>query len=96
MSDSVKDEIDAFFEQGEKEIDDFLGKVGKEAVELNKANGNYRNHTGNLRRSNYSEVHDHSLKLGNKASYASKVSSKGYDVIDTGVQYVKKIMEGMQ
>jgi hypothetical protein len=95
MSDSVKDEIDAFFEQGEKEIDDFLDKVGKEAVELNKTNGNYRNHTGHLRRSNYSEVHDHSLKLGNKASYASKVSSKGYDVIDSGVQYIKKIMESV-
>lgn len=96
MSDEVKDEIEAFFELSEKEVDDYLEKIGKEAVNLNKANGDYKNHTGNLRRSNYCEVREHSLKLGNKALYASKVSSKGYDVIDSGIQYIKKELEGKQ
>ena len=47
MSDVIKDEIDAFFAQGEREVDEFLDRLGKTAVELDKANGNYRNRTGN-------------------------------------------------
>lgn len=96
MSDTVKEEIEAFFTQGEKEVDDFLERIGNTAVELNKANGNYKNHTYNLRRSNYSKVHDHTLTLGNKADYASNVSARGYDVIDSGVQYIKKEIEDMR
>ena len=52
MSDVIKDEIDAFFAQGEREVDECLGRLGKTAGELDKANGNYRNRRGNLRRSN--------------------------------------------
>ena len=96
MSDVIKDEINAFFAQGEREIDEFLDTLGKTAVELDKANGNYRNRTGNLRRSNYSNVHDHTLTIGNKAEYASDVSSRGYDVIDSGILYIKKEIEDMR
>ena len=96
MSDAITEEFEAFFTQGEKEVDEFLNRIGNTAVELNKANGNYKNHTYNLRRSNYHKVHDHTLTLGNKAAYASDVSSKGYDVIDTGIQYIKKEIENMQ
>ena len=79
-----------------KEVDEFLDRLGKTAVEFDKANGNYRNRTGNLRRSNYSNVHDHTLTIGNKAEYASDVSSRGYDVIDSGIQYIKKEIEDMR
>ena len=48
MSDVIMDEIDAFFVQGEREVDEFLDRLGKKAVELDKTNGNYRNRTGNL------------------------------------------------
>ena len=95
MSDVIKDKLDAFFAQGEREVDEFLDRLCKTSVELNKTNGNYRNRTGNLRRSNYSKVHDHTLTLGNKAEYASDVSSRGYDVIDSGIQYIKKEIEDM-
>ncbi len=95
MSDTIKNEIDSFLLRGEKEVDAFLDRIGCTAVDLNKANGNYKNHTFNLRRSNYHKVHDHILTLGNSAEYATKVSSKGYDVIDSGVQYVKKEIENM-
>lgn len=43
-----------------------------------------------------SKVHDHTLTLGNKAEYASDVSSRGYDVIDSGIQYIKKEIEDMR
>lgn len=96
MSDVIKEEIEAFFVQGEREVDEFLDRIGNAAVELDKANGNYKNHTYNLRRSNYHKVHDHTLTLGNKAKYASDVSARGYDVIDSGIQYIKKEIENMQ
>lgn len=95
MSDTIKDEIDAFFAQGEREVDAFLDRIGSEAVELNKANGNYRNRTGNLRKSNYHKVQDHTLVLGNKADYATDVSARGYDVIDSGIHHIKRELEDM-
>lgn len=95
MSDSFDDEVEAFFKQGEKEVDEFLDKIGSEAEALNKENGNYRNRTYNLRKSNFHEVKDHTLTIGNKASYATDVSSRGYDVIDSGIHYVKKKLEQM-
>ena len=70
MSDVIKDEIDAFFAQGEREVDEFLDRLGKTAVEFDKTNGNYRNRTGNLRRSNYSNVHNTS------SFFAAWISSK--------------------
>lgn len=95
MSDVVKEEMEKFLEDCGKEVDAYLDKIGTEAVELNKANGNYRNHTYYLRRSNYHEVHNHVLTLGNKASYAHDVSSRGYDVIDSGIHYLKVKIEKM-
>ena len=95
MSDSFDEEIEAFFKQGEREVDEFLERIGSEAEALNKANGNYKNHTYNLRRSNYHKVKDHVLEIGNTADYASDVSSRGYDVIDSGIQHIKKEIEPM-
>lgn len=95
MSDAIKDEIEAFFAQCEREVDTLLDRIGSEAVEQNKANGNYRNRTGNLRRSNYHKVQDHTLVLGNKADYATDVSARGYDVIDSGIHYIKRELENM-
>lgn len=95
MSDSVDDEIEAFFTETEREVDEFLDKIGTDAEELDKKNGNYRNHTFNLRGSNYHKVDNHILTLGNKAGYASDVSARGYDVIDSGISYLMKSVEGM-
>lgn len=88
-------EMEAFFNQIDREVDKFLENVGKEAVELNKKNGNYRNRTGKLRRSNYYKVKDHTLEIGNSAEYASKVSSRGYDVIDSGIQYARERVDAL-
>ena len=57
--------------------------VGKECVAQAKAEGNYQDRTGNLRRSNYYENTEDGLVIGNSAEYASKVEAKGYEVIST-------------
>lgn len=87
MSD-IKAEVEAFFSEGAREVQRRLSVLGKAAVELNKAEGDYRNRTGNLRRSNYYEATVDELTVGNKAEYASKVESRGYNVIDSGVKYL--------
>lgn len=66
-----------------------LKEAGEYAVEYNKENGNYKNVTGNLRRSNYyrlDKVGDVpvSLAIGNSAEYARNVESKGYMVVTGG------------
>ena len=67
--------------------------IGEEAVEANKRDGNYHNRTGRLRNSNYYKVSEHSLQIGNDAPYASEVSNRGYNVIDSGIQLLKKKVE---
>lgn len=95
MSDIISEAIDEFIQEAENEVRDTLAEMGHTAVELNKQNGNYHNRTGKLRRSNYYEVKGNdTLTIGNKADYASKVSSRGYDVIDSGIQFLRKTLEG--
>lgn len=86
----MSDVLDILQDELLGELDAELTRIGQNAVEIAKENGNYRNHTGRLRRSNYFEVKEHGLEFGNNAPYASKVSSKGYDVIDSGVSYIRK------
>lgn len=96
MSDDFGAVLDDFEETFHKELGTFLDKLGREAVEVNIQNGNYHDHTGNLRRSNYYKVDGDVLTIGNHASYATKVSSKGYDVVDSGIHYIEKELEGMR
>lgn len=85
--------VDNVLEELMGEVDAYLDAIGVEAVEIAKVNGNYKNHTGRLRRSNYHRVRNHTLEFGNSAPYASKVSSRGYDVIDSAVSYLRKKAE---
>lgn len=75
------------------EVDKELDRIGQNAVTIAKESGNYRDHTRRLRSSNYHKVRNHTLEFGNSAPYASKVSSMGYDVIDTAVSYLRKETE---
>lgn len=78
------------FDELMSEIDAELERFGTNAVAIAKESGNYRDHTGRLRRSNYHKVRNHILEFGNAAPYASKVSSKGYDVVDSAISYLRK------
>ena len=86
-------EIERFFTEGRREVKEYLDDLGQRAEDANIADGDYHNITGNLRRSNYHEATEEELVLGNKASYASEVESRGYNVIDSGV---KLIMEELR
>ena len=83
-------EIERFFADTRREVKDYLTDLGQRAMDANIAEGDYQDHTYNLRRSNYFKADENGLDLGNSAEYASMVESKGFNVIDSGV---KMIME---
>ena len=87
MSDNSR-EIERFFMEFRQEVKGYLSDLGRRAVAANTAEGDYQNRTGNLRRSNYYEADEDGMVLGNHADYASKVESKGYNVIDSGVKLI--------
>ena len=68
--------------------------AGEKAVEYNKRNGNYRNRKGNLRRSNYYEVSEDGLIVGNSAEYAGDVEARGYMVSSEGALLAERILNG--
>lgn len=96
MSDDFGAVLDEFDETFNKEVENFLDKLGREAVDVNIQNGNYHDKTGNLRRSNFYKVNGNVLTVGNRASYATKVSSRGFDVVDSGIHHIEKELEGMR
>lgn len=92
-------DLDKAFETLKKEAMAAMTEVGKEAVEYAKQNGNYKNRTGTLRKSNRYEVDDAKLTLINDAesqqgyNYASNVESKGYDVLSGAALYAERELQ---
>lgn len=80
-------DVDAFFAEGDKMVEDAMTEAGRNAVRYAEEHGNYKDHTGTLRKSNKFEVEDGKLTLFNDAKssngypYAGNVESKGYDVL---------------
>lgn len=87
MSD-INKELEQFFADARREVTDYLADIGQRAVDANIAEGDYRNRTGNLRRSNYFVADGDGLVVGNSASYASEVESRGYNVVDSGTKLI--------
>jgi len=81
-------EIEHFFAEGRREVREYFEDLGQRAEEANIAEGDYQNRTGNLRRRNYHKASEDELEIGNSASYASEVESRGYNVIDSGVKLI--------
>ena len=90
----MQDEIDAFIEEIEEEVRMAMEEAGKAAVAYNIANGDYQDRTGHLRASNYYEVTEEGLEIGNSADYAEYVESKGYMVCSGGALLAEKILNG--
>lgn len=86
----LKSEIDAFIAAGEREVADMLKEVADNARRLNVEEGDYRDRTGRLRRSNYGTADINGIRVGNTAPYASEVESRGRNVIDSGKLYVRE------
>lgn len=79
---------DVFMRMAREEVQRYFDDLGRRAEERNIQKGDYRNRTGHLRASNYHEASADELVLGNSASYASEVESKGYNVIDSGTKLI--------
>ena len=85
-------EIDQFFRDGVQEVMDEMSRVGEIAVQHNIEHGNYQNRTGNLRRSNYYEVDEEGLTIGDSADYASDVEARGYMVCSEGALLAEQML----
>ena len=89
-------DIDAFFQDGEWEVQSGMIDVGAEAVEYAERNGTYQDHTFTLRLSNKYDVDEMSLTLYNDAEspkgfqYASTVESKGFDVLGAAALFAER------
>lgn len=75
--------LDGLLEQCREAVKAEMVIVGEEYVAEAQQEGNYHDRTGNLRASNYYQVDDNGLEVGNKADYASKVEARGYEVSST-------------
>lgn len=98
MSD-IEREIEEFLEEGYAEVEADMVKAGESAVDYNVENGDYRNRTGKLRRSNYYEIgHEEGrpsrLVIGNSADYAGDVEARGYMVASGGALLAETMLKG--
>lgn len=90
-------DVDSFFEDGERDLVEELKDVGREAVDYAKANGDYQNRTGLLRSSSKYEADKDGLVIYNDAPYASNVEQRGYDVISgAALMAEKRLKEGFE
>lgn len=86
-------DIDEAFNQFDKELKDTMIEAGEIGVQYAKENGDYRDRTGTLRKSNEYEVEADGLVLKNETEYASYVEAKGYDVLSGAVLEVEKFLK---
>ena len=88
----IEAEIDQFFRDGVSDVMHAMEKAGEAGVAHNIKNGNYRNRSGRLRRSNYYKVDEEGLEVGNSADYASDVEARGYMVCSEGALLAEQIL----
>lgn len=86
--------VSAFLQEGMDEVKARMTAAGEAAVEYNKEYGDYRNRTGHLRASNYYEVNEDGLIVGNGAEYAGNVEARGYMVCSGGALLAERILNG--
>jgi len=82
----IEREIEAYEENVLKQME----KRAKEAIEVAKETGTYRDVTGRLRASNDYVVDDDGVTLVNTAPYAKDVEARGEVVLSSAVLYLEK------
>ena len=85
-------EIEQFFREGVREVMDRMDEAGEAAVRHNVEHGDYRNRTGHLRSSNFYEVDESGLTIGNSADYAADVEARGYMVCSEGALLAEQML----
>lgn len=91
-------DVDAAFQDCRAGVIDALCRVGEEAVDDAVENGDYRDVTGNLRRSNKYAVDEENLALTvyNDAPYAADVEARGHNVLKgTQLRTEAKLQRGI-
>lgn len=89
-------DVDAFFDNGEWEVEKAMIDAGDNAVKHAEENGDYPDRTLTLRTSNKFDVEKDRLILYNDAQspngyhYAADVEAKGYDVLSSAALGVEK------
>lgn len=89
-------DVEAFFADGRRGVEQIMSEVGESAVDYAKQHGDYKDRSGNLRRSNKFKVEDDSLILYNDAHsvtgelYAAKIEAKGHDVLSGAALFAEK------
>ena len=92
--DSDFSDVDEFFDDIEREVQDGMTEVGESAIQDAKENHTYQNRTGNLEKSNTYDVDKDGLTLENTAPYASYVEAKGFEVLSgSALRAEKKLKE---
>lgn len=86
--------VQSFLQEGVEDVMEEMRRAGEAAVEYNKEYGDYRNRTGHLRASNYYEVNEDGLIVGNGAEYAGNVEARGYMVCSGGALLAERILNG--
>lgn len=88
----ISAEIDQFFQEGVRDVMNEMSRVGQIAVQHNIEHGDYKNRTWHLRRSNYYDVDETGLTIGNSADYASEVEARGYMVCSEGALLAEQML----
>lgn len=89
-------DVDAYFTDGRRKVEQIMSEVGESAVDYAVQHGDYRDCSGNLRRSNKFKVEDDTLTLYNDARsatgelYAAKIEAKGHDVLSGAALFAEK------
>ena len=93
MQNDIRLDVERFLEEGYNEVQEAMKQAGEAAVEYNRENGDYHDRTGHLRASNYYEVDEDKLIVGNSASYAEDVEAKGYMVCSGGALLAESMLK---
>lgn len=85
----IEREIDNY----EKRVQQQMEKRAREAVEVAKQTGSYRDVTGRLRASNKYKTTGRGVELINTAPYAQDVEARGEVVLSTAILYLQSQLE---
>lgn len=85
----IVEEMNKAVKQCHREVKNFCEAIGQETEEYVKENANFRDVTGNLRKSYYHKVLDDGLVIGNSADYASNVEARGKEVLSFATEFIK-------
>lgn len=85
----ISEQFERSFEELRQEVNQTFDRIGQEVVASAVKNGNYKDRTGHLRRSNKYSVENDELTIRNDAEYATQVEAKGYDVLSGSVEEIK-------